>query len=187
MRTILYFVRHAESLFIEGMERTRGLSLKGKQDADRVYDIMKNIPIDEFISSPYQRSIETIQKLAEMRSKEIFTYEDLRERSIGNFDSLEFKSAKRRVYMEKAFSFENGESSIEAQARAMKVLKQILQENMGKTIVIGTHGDIMTLMMNAFEPKYDYDFWESLTMPDIYRLEFALEQLVDVKRIWSVG
>ncbi|MNP40663.1 hypothetical protein D3C76_1343160 [compost metagenome] len=69
----------------------------------------------------------------------------------------------------------------------MKVLARILHENVGKTIVIGTHGDIMTIMMNAFDPKYDYDFWEGLTMPDIYRLEFALEQLVNVKRIWSVG
>lgn len=187
MRTILYFVRHAESLFIEGMERSRGLSLKGKEDADRVYDIMKNIPIDEFMSSPYQRTIETIEKLAKVRSKDIFIYEDLRERTLGNFEGLTFKNAKRKVYLDKAFSFPKGESSIEAQARAMKVLARILHENVGKTIVIGTHGDIMTLMMNAFDPKYDYDFWEGLTMPDIYRLEFALEQLVNVKRIWSVG
>lgn len=36
MKTIIYFVRHAESFFVEGMERERGLSDKGISDARKV-------------------------------------------------------------------------------------------------------------------------------------------------------
>lgn len=64
METILYFVRHAASVFVEGSERTRGLSNQGVRDAQVVKNILKNEQIDEFFSSPYERSIETIKILA---------------------------------------------------------------------------------------------------------------------------
>ncbi|MFD2504021.1 hypothetical protein ACFSS9_05255 [Paenibacillus septentrionalis] len=38
--TYVYFVRHAESPYIAGMERARGLSEKGKCDAVKVKDIL---------------------------------------------------------------------------------------------------------------------------------------------------
>ncbi|MGI2297788.1 hypothetical protein [Paenibacillus sp. GXUN7292] len=54
METILYFVRHADSVFVEGSERTRGLSDQGVRDAQVVRNILKNEQIDEFFSSPYE-------------------------------------------------------------------------------------------------------------------------------------
>lgn len=60
MQTTLYFVRHGESVFVEGQERNRGLSAKGKLDALTVKEILKVENIDHFISSPYARAVETI-------------------------------------------------------------------------------------------------------------------------------
>jgi 2,3-bisphosphoglycerate-dependent phosphoglycerate mutase len=53
MRTIIYFVRHAESPYIEGIERTRGLSDKGKLDVLKINEILKDEEFDVFISIPY--------------------------------------------------------------------------------------------------------------------------------------
>ncbi|SFL30896.1 2,3-bisphosphoglycerate-dependent phosphoglycerate mutase [Paenibacillus sp. 1_12] len=36
MKTIIYMVRHAESPYTEGNERTRGLTPKGKMNAETV-------------------------------------------------------------------------------------------------------------------------------------------------------
>ncbi|HIW34000.1 MAG TPA: histidine phosphatase family protein [Candidatus Paenibacillus intestinavium] len=58
--TIIYFVRHAESLYIKDEERTRGLSDNGMKDALIINDIIKTEEIDYFISSSYERSIESI-------------------------------------------------------------------------------------------------------------------------------
>lgn len=30
----------------------------------------------------------------------------------------------------------------------------------------------MTLMTNYFDHTFGFEFWESITMPDIYKLEF---------------
>ena len=83
------------------------------------------------------------------------------------------------------FSFPGGESSKDAQKRAVKVITSILKSHRGKKIVIGTHGDIMTLMLNHFDKRYSYSFWESTSMPDIYKLTVEGNKLIEVKRMWG--
>ncbi|MBA9086191.1 hypothetical protein FHR92_002664 [Fontibacillus solani] len=43
----------------------------------------------------------------------------------------------------------------------------------------------MTLMMNYFDNTYGFEFWESTTMPDIYKLEFEENKLNNVTRLWD--
>lgn len=183
METFIYFVRHAESPYVEGMDRFRGLSDKGKSDAHKVKIILKDEEIDIFISSPYERAIQTIKDAA--GTKEIILFEDLRERQIGLINHMDFKEAKQKVYQEISFSFADGESTQQAQGRAVKTIEYILNEYMGKKMVIGTHGDIMTLIMNHFDKQYGFEFWESTTMPDIYKLKFEGNLLKKVTRLWK--
>ncbi|RCW48605.1 hypothetical protein DFP97_106308 [Paenibacillus prosopidis] len=42
----------------------------------------------------------------------------------------------------------------------------------------------MTLIMNYFDNRYDFEFWESTSMPDIYKLEFEEQKLIEVVRLW---
>ncbi|WP_342481235.1 hypothetical protein NST07_06280 [Paenibacillus sp. FSL L8-0340] len=39
LETIVYLIRHAESIYVEGKDRTRGLSEQGHKDALRVKSI----------------------------------------------------------------------------------------------------------------------------------------------------
>lgn len=189
IKTIVYFVRHAHSPFIRGMERTRGLSEQGKRDAGKVKEILSNEDIDIFISSPYERAILTIKELAVERNKDIQMEEDLRERRlIGEEHEVageQFLESKRQLFEDWNFSFPGGETSNQAQKRAIQVFMKILKQYHGKNIVIGTHGDIMILMMNYYDTKYDYAFWKSTTMPDIYKLEFTETKLTGVERLWK--
>ncbi len=184
METILYFVRHAESVYEEGRERTRGLSEQGMKDARKVSDILRSQNIDIFVSSPYERAIETIRLLAEEQCREIHLEEDLRERTIGDFAPASFWEAKRVVYEDFNESYPGGESSEAAQKRAMEVITRHIEISIGKKIAIGTHGDIMTLMLNYFDQRYGYAFWKSMTMPDIYKVRVEGKRLIEVKRMW---
>ena len=47
VKTFIYFVRHAESIFIEGKERVRGLSDKGMEDAISIRDRLVTEEIDK--------------------------------------------------------------------------------------------------------------------------------------------
>jgi 2,3-bisphosphoglycerate-dependent phosphoglycerate mutase len=53
MKTIVYMVRHAESPYTEGIERTRGLTLEGKMNAERITEILTNeriyIPLSQVL------------------------------------------------------------------------------------------------------------------------------------------
>lgn len=80
-----------------------------------------------------------------------------------------------------------GESNKTAQKRATDSLLQVLDRNKGKNLVIGTHGNIMVLMMNYFDNRYGFDFWKCLEMPDIYKLSFEENKLMEVERIWEVS
>lgn len=184
METFIYFVRHAESVYVEGKERSRGLSEVGKSDALTIRDILKDEEIDLFISSPYERSLATIRPTANEYLKEIQIEEDLRERNIGEIQSVTFKEAKRQVYEDKQFAFPNGESSLEAQQRAVRIVREILETYEGMKIVVGTHGDIMTLMMNHFDKQFDFEFWQSTSTPDIYKIKFEEKTLISSIRIW---
>ncbi|WP_138493800.1 histidine phosphatase family protein [Paenibacillus pinistramenti] len=185
METTLYFVRHADSPYVEGQERARGLSERGRRDALTVSDLLENEGIDILISSPYERAIQTIAPLAARLNQDIRSIEDLRERRMGRFEPLNFQDAKQKLFGQPDFAYADGESSVEAQSRAGNELKRLLAEYSGKKIVIATHGDIMTLMMNLFDSNYGYEFWASTTMPDIYKFVWNGQQLREAARLWT--
>lgn len=72
-----------------------------------------------------------------------------------------------------------------AQKRGVDAIIHVLQTYKGKNIVIGTHGNIMVLIMNHFDSRYGYSFWKGLAMPDVYRLTFEGLKLKEVKRMHS--
>lgn len=186
--TVLYFVRHAQSVYVEGSERTRGLTDQGRLDAERVKDVLAGEQPELFVSSPYQRAVDTILPLAQACGRPIRLEEDLRERTLSGMEigKERFFDAKRTVFEQQDFAYPGGESSNEARRRAIPVIEGLLVEHKGKRIVIGTHGDIMTLMMQTYDPSCDFEFWKGTTMPDIYRLEYdERNELVDMRRLWS--
>ena len=189
MSTVVYMVRHGESPK-EGNERTRGLTVRGYMDAQRVTDILKKDKrMDVVVSSPYMRSISTVKELAKQIGQEVLVFEDLRERHFSSKDrrlaDKELRPLLEESFLNSNYSFEGGESNDECQKRAIKVLKELLDTYRDKEIVIGTHGAVMTLMMRYFDSTYDLDFLHSTSKPDIYRMEFNEQELVNVKRIWE--
>ncbi|MRN52680.1 histidine phosphatase family protein [Paenibacillus sp. LC-T2] len=189
MNTYIYMVRHAVSPFVLGDERNRGLSEQGIADALRIKELLAKEKITHFVSSPYRRAIDTLKYLAEASQQEIVIYEELRERNIGSteieMNMQEILQGIRTSFTDKHFKMLGGESTLEAQERAIPIVNQLLEQHKGDTIAIGTHGNIMTLILNYFDEVYDYEFFEQTSKPDIYKLEFHEMELVNVERLWS--
>jgi len=68
----IILVRHAEKDDDGTMDPS--LSDKGKQRADLLAKLFKDVSIDAFYATPYKRTIETIASLAKANGKEILTY-----------------------------------------------------------------------------------------------------------------
>lgn len=88
-----------------------------------------------------------------------------------------------RMFEDRGFAPEGGESLNDCQKRVVAVLKNIMNQHRGQKIVIGTHGAVMTLMMNYFDAQYDLSFLLQTTKPDIYRMEFENGTLIGVERL----
>lgn len=184
--TTIYFVRHAHSTYTKE-ERERPLSEKGQLDAENVTHLLKDRHIDVVISSPYKRAIQTVQGIANTYDVSIQIEEDLRERLLSSESVTDFNDAVQKVWEDWDFAHEGGESNDVAKRRAVICMQNILKKYKDKNIVIGTHGNIMVLLMNYFDSKYDFRFWKTIRMPDIFKLNFHNEDLVSAERIENMG
>jgi 2,3-bisphosphoglycerate-dependent phosphoglycerate mutase len=184
MRTNLYVVRHAHSVYTPD-ERNRPLSERGCHDAKKVTELLKQANVDHVISSPYRRAIQTVEGIAHYIGKEVEIEEGFKERILSEKPVEDFHYAVARVWEDEHFSWEGGESNAAAQKRGIKATEQVLARFPGKNVVIGTHGNLMVLLMNVFDKRYDYHFWQQLSMPDIYRLSFDGTDLREVSRVWE--
>lgn len=187
MITYIYMVRHGESPKMEGSERARGLTDKGERDAKRITELLMHEGLDVFFSSPYLRAVLTIEELAKSVGKKIQTHEDLKEIVFSNDDSImpdhELYPLVSSMFSDRNLCSPGGESAADCQTRAVAVLKEILRQYGGKKIALGTHGAVMTLMMEHFDSRYDLDFLLRTSKPDVYKMTFEQECLIKVERL----
>ncbi|MGF2614237.1 histidine phosphatase family protein [Rossellomorea vietnamensis] len=186
--TVIYMVRHAHSVFNLEEEETRGLSVQGMADAERVKAILKSERLDAVYSSSYTRAIQTVQGLADERDLMVEVDERFRERDLAGKDYVieTPMEAMRKVFENPDLCLPGGETNNEVKARGTAALKEVLEKCEGGSAAIGIHGHVMTIIMGAMDPSYGtLDFWQSTTKPDIYKLEFAGEELKRVTRLWK--
>lgn len=182
MNTVIYFVRHAHSTYTEE-ERTRPLSEYGRRDAEKVKEWLATEEIDHVLSSPYLRSIQTVEPLAKELDKEVHLIEDFKERKLIEGSAKNFSEAIERVWSDETFAWPGGESNQVARKRGVNALNDVLEKHEGERVVIGTHGNIMTLIMGELDSRFDYSFWKQLRMPDVFALTFDKSILLKVEQI----
>lgn len=180
----LYFIRHAHSPFIFGKERSRPLSEEGIEQSKIVKSNLDNIEFDLFLSSPYRRAIQTLEPLVD--KTEIVIMEDLKEKRMkGDYklSKMELNNSIRKSFIEKDFKLNGGESTQEVWDRSIPIINNLLNNDNYKNVAIGTHGNIMTCILNYFDSNIDFEFWENSTKPDIYILIFKNNIFNKIERI----
>ncbi|TDL38291.1 MULTISPECIES: histidine phosphatase family protein [Staphylococcaceae] len=179
MKKSIYLVRHAESTKSDLDERNRGLTLKGVEDVNKVTQYFENINVSKVYSSPYKRAIDTVKPLSINKGLDVSLVEDLKECVFSNhtLQDSEVYPLVEKLFDDKKYK-EQGESLEEVQIRGISIIQKILKEN-HEAVVIGTHGVIMTAILNYFDNKYDYKFLRSTSKPDIYEMVFDGCQFVD--------
>lgn len=181
--TKIFFVRHAQPAHDYADDRSRPLTSEGLSDSEMVLGSLKDKKIDAFFCSPYKRSIDTIKSTAKYFNLEIKTDERLRERKIGrgNNDA----DIIRRRWESFDFHEEGGESMESLQKRNIEALNDILKNNDGKNIVIGTHGSALSSILNYYDDSFGIDDFLRIVgfMPYIIELDFEKTELISKKEI----
>ncbi|USZ70574.1 histidine phosphatase family protein [Natronosalvus halobius] len=183
--TTLTFVRHAHSPYVPNREAERGLSKRGHRDAARVADVVARDgrPVDAVVSSPYARAVETVQPIAVAAGTDVVTDDGFRERALAGSHVEDFEAAIERVWSEPTFAWPGGESNDEAQVRGLEAVERTLERWPGDHVIVGTHGNLLALILRAYDDRYDFDFWQEITIPDVYQVTYRCGTPEQITRI----
>ncbi|WP_101295104.1 histidine phosphatase family protein [Halegenticoccus soli] len=184
MQTIVSLVRHAHAPRVRDLEATRELSERGRRDAARFAALLAG-ECDAVVSSPYLRAVQTVEPLAEALETAIVVDSDFKERRLADGRVEDSAGATAALWDDFDASLPGGESNREAQRRGVAAVERVLDRFAGRRVAVGTHGTIMTLVLNAYDHRYGEAFRRELSTPDVYRLTFEGTDLVSVERTWE--
>lgn len=166
MGTIIYLTRHGETEWnIEKRLQGRGdspLTKYGIQRAKELRDRIKNIDIDVIYSSPIKRALNTANILRGNKNIDIVTDDSLMEMCFGDYegkkiDIIQKENPSWDINLIMQGNVEicapNGENLKEVRERISKLMNKIIAENIGKSILIVTHGITLKALMYYFKDE----------------------------------
>lgn len=206
MNTIVYFIRHADTIDEKGIRNTKEtsqminekeiLSIKGEEDSKRLSKNEELKNIDTIWCSSYVRAKQTAKYIAEENNLQINLDDRLNERKLGNLEEIAIfmKDKKTRDPSQEQllypkFKTSDGESAEDTNKRMTGFLKECLNENKGKKIAIVSHGgSIKFLLLNWCKVnenmKLEYKDNElNVTSPSLLKLTFKDEELINIEQI----
>ena len=181
--TRLYLVRHAHAVWQP--DESRPLSPQGRADSERIARLLAPVGIGAIYSSPARRAVETITPLATRIGLEPVLLDDLRERELPVQAPGRFQSAVKTSWQDPGAAVGGGESNRAAQSRGVRAIEAASSAHEGGTIAVSTHGNLLALVINAFDSSFGYEFWATMTFPDVYEACFDHGHLVSVSRSYE--
>ncbi|HEX7171469.1 MAG TPA: histidine phosphatase family protein [Candidatus Limnocylindria bacterium] len=167
-------VRHAEPMPFgtpDIADDDRPLTPAGRSAALELAAELDGWEITAIYSSPYARSVEMVTILAERRRLGVQLLDDLRERRLSAEQHDGWRESLERAWTDADFSMPGGESGREAQRRAVATLDLLrVRHPDGGRLVLGSHGNLISLILQALEPGVGFDFHMSMPTPALYRL-----------------
>ena len=154
--TIIYLIRHAETIAENGIRNTNEdsqminekeiLSVHGEEQAKRLSKEVELNNIDVIWSSSYTRAKATAKYIANNNNLPINLDSNLNERKLGNLKELgEFMKNKKtrdpsqEQLLDRKFKTSDGESAEDTRERMTEFFDRILKEYEGKKIAIVSH------------------------------------------------
>lgn len=184
--TSIYFVRHAQSSHDTDDERRRPLTAEGMEDRYRAAEALRDVRLDVAVSSPYRRSVATIEPCAREHGLPVCTDERLRERMYGPGGNGPGMFEKRWADLQ--WHEEGGESLAMVQQRNIAAVFDLLERYPGKNILLGTHGTALSTILRYFDPAFGCGRFLRIIdwMPYVVRLDFEGRSCVGKEEIMHV-
>ena len=167
-----YMVRHGIAE-LGGDDGARPLMAEGVVQAKQVSDKIASLApgLVAIYCSPFRRAQQTLEPLAERLGLRIAVVDDLREKHMSDEPIPDLPAARRQMWEDADFRLPGGETNGEAQVRATQAVKQIQAAHPNEAVAVVSHGTLMGLILNTYDPSFGYEEWRAITMPDIFRVD----------------
>ena len=151
MKTKIYLIRHGESQANEkGLFLGHGdldLTERGRAQAQKTAEYLKNVPVDKIYSSDLLRAYNTAETTAKTVGIPVIKSKELREINAGEWEFQPFSLLPKkypesyRIWLTDIASArpDGGESVAEVQKRTVAEIRRICEENEEKTVFVFTH------------------------------------------------
>lgn len=158
--TTFFIVRHGETEWnIQGRVQGHGdspLTVNGELQAKKVADKLRSIHFDLAFSSDLLRAKRTAEIIAKEHNLEVATTELLREKNFGTYEGASYAAFRafdnlfETLNETEKFTFkghESIESDEEIVGRFITFLRETALTHLDKTILVGTHGAMMRVLL----------------------------------------
>lgn len=141
------------------------LSEEGKKQIKDLNKFLQLEKIDKIYTTTSSRTKYTVEEIAQERNIEIIEKDTLKEISFGDFEGLDFNEIKDRYpdefqkMIDEGYNYRypNGESLVDSYNRVVKEIKEIVNNNDNKNILICSHGGtIRNILTYLISNSYNY-------------------------------
>ncbi|GAB3066378.1 histidine phosphatase family protein [Virgibacillus ainsalahensis] len=180
----IYFVRHCTA---DGQHKDSPLTTIGIRQAYLLSEFFseQNIKFDKIISSPYLRAIESIKPFAELEDIEINIDDRLTERILSEDPVDDWMDVVEHSFYHRDFALPGGESANEVIARANIVMEDIFSSKEIENIIIISHGNLLALLLNQYDPDFGFQQWKELRNPDVFLINYHNDYF-SLECLWNV-
>ena len=180
----LILVKHSLPEVIKSVPaRDWNLSDEGRDRAKRLAEKITNYHPDVIVSSVEPKAQQTAEILSESMGVRFHTAEGLHEhdRSQSPFYSKdEFESLVQKFFQEPDDLVLGRETANQALLRYEQAVERLLDSNPGKTILIVSHGTVMSLFVSQVTGIEGYQLWEELGLPSFIVLDMETKTHLEI-------
>ncbi|WP_414050228.1 histidine phosphatase family protein [Macrococcus animalis] len=162
---MLYLLRHAKA---NGQYLESELTSEGIEKARLIVTDLEKLDINKVYSSPMKRAIDTVTPFANKNELPINIVEPLAERILSDIEIEDWLSKLKLTFTSFDIKFNNGETSREAQERAINFIALL---NPKENNLIVSHGNLIALMIMYYDETFCFKDWQSMKNPDLYTVD----------------
>lgn len=182
MKKYLILVKHSVPEIVESLPASEWrLSDLGRARAERLAEQLKHYQPEVIVSSKETKAKETADIIAGIPRLEIRVAEDLHEHDRSNVPYLaydEFQASVREFFQKPGEIVFGKETADQAYARFYRSVHAILNEHTNKTVVIVTHGTVISLFVSRLTGRSDFEIWNMLGLPSFIAMDLHSRTLV---------
>lgn len=177
----LYLVRHCQS---SGQAPDAPLTPLGHEQAERLSETLGDLGIARIVSSSFLRAQQSVGPLSQRLGLPVEVDDRLIERNLTSEPLDDWRGALRAAWDDHDLALPGGESSRAATARGMAALRDIVADGRLPTAVV-THGNLLSLLLHAFDGRPGYATWEALSNPDLFEVVYTPPDEFAATRTWN--
>jgi broad specificity phosphatase PhoE len=187
MTKYLILVKHSvPEIETDRPANTWKLSEEGQVRANWLAEQLENFAPEVILSSNEPKAKETAEILASHLGLNLQTLPGLHEHDRSNVPYLShdaFQSSIRDFFQNPDALVFGGETANQAYARFYRALHSILSEYRNQTIIVVTHGTVISLFVSRLTGSSDLELWSTLGLPSFVAMDLESSTLIIKNKI----